>query len=401
MAVGKVTNHAVDEIKAGPRDIFLWDADLAGFGVRVTSGGTKSYICQFRMAGRASITQRYTIGRHRSPWTARTARDKAKHLLRQVEKGKNPVEKRRERRRKEVELRFSAYVEFFSEHYLRRRWKDCERTRNMLIRHAVPTLGQKKLSDITRADLTVTYERLDNTPSVARALHATLRKMFRWAQSRDDLKHSPVVGVDAPPLPRARDRYLSNTELGAAWLASHSLPRAYATLFRLLILTGQRRGEVVGLRWSELDREAAEWKLPSARSKNRRSHVIPLSCQAIAELDLIAGGVFWPCDGIVLESSHGTVLSGFSKIKKEWDRQIASLLKAGNGPSHAVPWRLHDLRRTVATGMQALQIRTEVIEAVLNHFSGMKAGIVSVYQCYDYRAEKKMALDKWDTTSSV
>ncbi|PZQ94443.1 MAG: hypothetical protein DI533_22225 [Cereibacter sphaeroides] len=216
MAGNKITTQQVDRIKSQPKDVFLWDGELAGFGVRVTPGGAKSYIYQYRLGGRGSTSRRYTIGSHRSPWTAGNAREKAQHLAKQVRKGKDPVQRRRERRQREVEHRFDRYVETFTDHYLKRRWKDWVRIHQMLLTHAVPSLGTKKLSDIRRADLAAIYERLNNTPSVARAMHATLRKLFRWAMSRDDIKHSPVDGVEVPPPLRARSRYLSVREFTAA-----------------------------------------------------------------------------------------------------------------------------------------------------------------------------------------
>lgn len=400
MAMGKVTTQTVDHLVPGRWDIFLWDSELSGFGVRVTAGGAKSYIYQFRMGGRGSTTQRYTIGRHRSPWTARTARAKATRLAKQIAKGKNPALKRRERRRREVELRFATYVEAFTEGYLKRRWKDWQRTRAMLIQHAVPVLGNMKLSEIKRRDLSELYRRLDNKPSVARALHAALRKMFHWALSQDDLKHSPAMGAESPPTVRPRTRFLSAIELSAAWQSSFSLPEAYGQLFRLLILTGQRRGEVVGLQWYELDRASATWVLPQERSKNRREHTIPLSSSVIAEFDSIAGGAIWPREGQILLSRRGTLLSGFSKVKEDWDHRIRQVTAAASsaemeGRFVGTPWRLHDLRRTVATGMQSLAVRTEVIEAVLNHMSGVRAGLVGTYQCYDFQREKREALDRW------
>lgn len=400
MTVGKVTTKEVDALVAGKRDEFLWDSELSGFGVRVTTGGSKSYIYQFRMGGRGNPTQRYTIGRHRSPWTARTARAKVTRLVKQIEKGKNPVVKRRERKRREVELRFANYVETFTEGYLKRRWRDWERTRSMLMLHAVPVLENKKLSDIKRRDLSEVYRRLDNKPSVARALHAALRKMFRWAMSQDDLKYSPVEGAEPPPPLRPRSRFLSETELTGAWHSSFCLPGNYGSLFRLLILTGQRRGEVVGMLWSELDRDAATWTLPAERSKNRHPHLIPLSGKVIAEIDAIAADTVWPLDGLVLRSKRGTQLSGFSKIKADWDLRISRMAKrpAAAGQERwmaGASWRLHDIRRTVATGMQALAIRTEVIEAVLNHMSGVRAGLVGVYQCYDFQREKRAAMEQW------
>lgn len=151
--------------------------------------------------------------------------------VRQVQKGKDPVAKRRERTRREVELRFDRYLELFTYNYLKRRWKDWHRVHNMLVRYAVPTLGTKKLSDIRRADLSEIYQRLDNTPSVARAMHATLQKMLRWAMSRDDLRYSPVDGVEAPPPLRPRSRYLSEAELSAALETSTGLPSMYGGRF--------------------------------------------------------------------------------------------------------------------------------------------------------------------------
>jgi integrase len=303
--------------------------------------------------------------------------------------------KRRERRRKEVELRFDRYVELFTKEYLKRRWKDWARIHSMLVYYAVPVVGTKRLSDIKRADLTAIYRRLDNLPSVARAMHATLRKMFNWAMSRDDLKHSPVNGVEAPPTLRARNRHLTNDELRCAWETSFQLPGQYGPALRLMMLTGQRRGEVTGLDWSELNRAQRSWILPAERAKNGNLHVVPLSKQTIAVLDAAAGGSNWPSIALVFPSTCGTRLSGFSKIKREWDNKIvAAMLSTGKGAA-LTPWRLHDLRRTVATGMQALKIRTEIIEAILNHLSGVKSGIARVYQCYDYQEEKRQAMKAW------
>lgn len=270
MSVERVTTRVVDTIEPSARDVFVWDTEVAGFGVRVTHGGAKTYIYQYRLGGRGAVTHRYTIGRHRSPWTARTARARALRLAKQVCKGKNPAAKRRERRRREVELRFDRYVELFTEAYLKRRWKDWERIHAMIVRYAVPTVGAKKLSEIRRSDVAAIYHRLDNTPSVARAMHAALRKMFKWAMSQDDLKHSPIAGVEAPPIVKPRSRYLTEAELRCAWTTSYRILEPYGRLFRLLMLTGQRRGEVAGMMWSEVDRDRAEWILPAERSKNGR-----------------------------------------------------------------------------------------------------------------------------------
>lgn len=218
--------------------------------------------------------------------------------------------------------------------------------------------------------------------------------------SRDDIRQSPINGVEAPPVLRPRIRYLTDDELSTAWKTSFGLPGNYGPVFRLLMLTGQRRGEVVGLNWAEIDRARAEWSLPASRSKNKHAHIAPLSDRAILELDKAAKGHTWPTQGLIFPSTCGTPLSGFSKVKTNWDDLIEEELnlRIGAQSRHSQvrgPWRLHDLRRTVATGMQALNVRTEIIEAVLNHVSGTRAGIVGVYQCYDFQAEKREALDLW------
>lgn len=397
MSTKRITSREVDAAEAQRRDVFIWDGQLAGFGVRVTPTGTKSYIYQYRLGGRGSACRRYTIGRHRSPWTARTARIKAVRLAKQVAKGKDPVMKRRDQRRKEVELRFDRYVELFTTGYLKTRWKDWKRVHAMLTYYAVPVIGSRKLSDVTRADISGIYRRLDNKPSVAKAMHATLRKMFRWAMSRDDIQFSPVDGVEAPLSLRARSRYLSDAELRAAWTTSSALSYPYGALLRMLMLTGQRRGEVAGMNWGELSRARAEWILPAEKTKNGRAHIIPLSNEAIAILDTMAGATEWPSLGLVFQSSCATKLSGFSKIKKAWDSEITKQLDNDGKNEGMAPWRLHDIRRTVATGMQRLSIRTEVIEAVLNHVSGLRSGIVGVYQCYDYGREKRQAMEAWES----
>lgn len=138
----------------------------------------------------------------------------------------------------------------------------------MLDNYAIPVIGSTKLSDIKRADLAAIYQRLDNIPSVARAMHATLRKMFNWAMSQDDLKHSPAKGAEAPAPPKPRTRYLSDAELACAWTKGFRPPGNYGALFRMMMLTGQRRGEAVGLDWSELSRSRKEWVLPGERTKN-------------------------------------------------------------------------------------------------------------------------------------
>jgi integrase len=162
-------------------------------------------------------------------------------------------------------------------------------------------------------------------------------------------------------------------------------------MIRLLMLTGQRREEVAALNWEELDREAAEWVLPAERSKNGKAHTVPLSPAALAVLDELPNA--WQKNGLVFTTTGRTPASGHSRAKERLDRLVSAL----PGGDDVKPWRVHDLRRTVATGLQRLGVRFEVTEAVLNHVSGSRSGVAGVYQRHNWRDEKREALNSWAT----
>ena len=206
-----------------------------------------------------------------------------------------------------------------------------------------------------------------------------------------------------PAAPKARERVLADRELAVVWKAADTLGDPFAPFFRLLILTGQRRSEVAGIMWGELDRATATWTIPTSRAKNGVAHIVPLAPDALAELDRLALALQtkakdnepdakrWPKGGFVLTTTGRTPISGMTKAKKALDEAAA---KAG-GNDKLPAWRIHDLRRTMATGFQRLGARYEVTEAILNHVSGAKGGVAGIYQRYDWREEKRSALEAW------
>jgi integrase len=392
MLTARLTKQAVDAVRPASRDVFLWDEDLRGFGLRTTANGSKSYVFQFRMGGRESPSRRYTIGRHGSPWTPQTARKEAERVAILVRQGIDPVQADHERRRQAIDLAFEAYVETFVDLYLKKRWKQWPLGAGVLRRETVPVLKRKPLPAIKRSDLTLVWDRLHDRPAIARLTHATLRKLFRWAVSRGDLDRSPLEGVEPPPPIPARERVLTDAEISEVWVGASELGFPFGPLFQLLLLTGQRREEVASMDWKELDRAQCLWVLPSDRAKNKKPHLVPLSAPAIEILDDIAGDKNWPRSGLVLSTTGKTSPSGFSKAKRrleDWAIVRAKVDLTGD------PWRIHDLRRTVATGLQKLGVRFEVTEAVLNHVSGSRGGIAGVYQRHDWKDEKAEALDAW------
>ena len=191
-------------------------------------------------------------------------------------------------------------------------------------------------------------------------------------------------GCGRPP---PRDRILTDAELARVWRACDHLGEPWHGFVRVLILTGQRRAETAGARWSEISAGFDTWTIPAERSKNGRAHDVPLSEPARELIRAIPR--FEGCE-LVFSCGRKNPPSGFSKMKARLDALLAA---DGAGP--VAPWILHDLRRTVATGLQRLGVRLEVTESVLNHIAGSRAGIVGVYQRHRWTDEKRAALDAW------
>ncbi len=412
MAQAKITKRTVDAASAGERDQFLWDDEVRGFGLKVTPAGGKVYVFQYRLArpGEAERTAaaRWTIGRH-GKLTPDQARKEAKRLAALVEQGIDPRELEaekhaakdeadrlaKEKARLESELAFDRMADLWLSHYeteKARRPASVRLARLVVTNHLKPALGSKPLSHISRADLQSIIDAIPvRQKGMRRAVFAYASVLFGWAVKRGDISANPLLAMQKPEAPKARDRVLDDDELASIWKATASLGDPFEAFFRLLILTGQRRSEVAGLNWSELDRATATWTLPAARAKNDAAQIVPLSVQAVLELDRLAKGDKWPKAGLVLTTTGKTPISGMSKAKAALDTAIAEQREGKALPD----WRIHDLRRTLATGLQRLGVRFEVTEAVLNHVSGSRAGVAGIYQRHDWKDEKRSALDAW------
>jgi integrase len=392
MAIARITKQLLDGLKPGVKDAFVWDSKLAGFGVKVTPSGSKVFIYQYRLGGRGAKVRRFTIGKF-GPFTPDGARREAEHLARLVAQGTDPQDAKAKHRRDVVDLAFDRYVDRFETDYLKREWPaSYADARATLDRFAVPALKSKPLPAIDRRDLRAVLKPVQDKPATARKLFAILRRLFNFAVSEDDIAASPMVGMERPSGPASRDRVLEDWELKLVWQASHKLGSPFGPLVRLLILTGARREEVAGMSWAELRQDAAMWHLPAERSKKNHPLDLPLSSLAVKEIASLKGkGDRWPRTGLLFSTTGQTPVSGFSRAKAKLDAEIAKL----NDKEPLAPWRLHDLRRTLATGMQRLGVRFEVTEAILNHLSGAKSGIAGVYQRHHWADEKRTAIEAW------
>lgn len=394
MAKGRITADTVNALQPGAKDQFLWDDKLSGFGVKVTPAGGKVYVLQYRLGGRGHKTKRYTIGKE-GPLRPLSARREAERLSALASQGRDPAGESREAKRAAVDLAFAPYVRDFCDTTLKAKWpKSWRQTKQCLELHAIRHWGDKPLPSITGHDVRQLLRRLDSQPATRRNLFAALSFLFNQSKLVGDIASSPLDTVQPPSAVAERTRVLSDEELKWLWEAIQTEAQPYRGIVEDLILLGQRRGEVAGLPWAELKRDRREWQLPAARAKNGCENVIPLSDRAIAKLDANAGNDKWPRSGLVYPSREGTAPSGFSKLKLRLDKKLAASAKASG--ADVPPWKLHDLRRTLATNMQRLGVGHEVIEHLLNHREKSRTGIAKAYQTHDFKPEKLAALLRWE-----
>jgi integrase len=383
----KLTARSVETIRAGADRREIPDAHLPSLYLIVQPSGAKSWAVRYRHAG---ATRKHTLGSYPAI-DLKAARELASTALRAVAAGRDPAQEKRERVATDTVA--SLVEQFLRMHCQRRnRPRTAAGTERLLRRHVLPRWRNQPASSISRRDVLDLLDRIveGGAPIVANRTLAATRKMFNWAVSRDILPFSPCTGVKAPSEERSRDRTLSDSELRDVWKAVDQMGGPYAASVKLLLLTGQRRDEVAGMRWTETDidicapfGQPCTWIIPKERTKNEQTHDVPLSracLDILRNIPRIAGSDF------VLTTTGEGPINGFSKNK----RQLNSLL-----PADMPAWRLHDLRRSVASGMARLGINLPVIEKVLNHTSGSFGGIVGVYQRHDFAAEKRAALEAW------
>jgi integrase len=249
------------------------------------------------------------------------------------------------------------------------------------LKYAFSDRLQTPAADLTRAIVIRTLDGIAKGGKTAMAglTAAYGRACYHWAIKRGALSNNPFQALPLATV-AARDRVLTDEELRAIWNATGG-PGPFNGIVRMLMLTGQRREEVASMAWGEVAPDLSTWTIPGRRAKNGVTHAVPLSGPAQAILR--AAPRFSGDAELVFPGQRGT-FNSFGGAKAALDK--ASGVK---------DWRLHDLRRTMATGLQRLGVRLEVTEAVLNHVSGSRAGIISVYQKHTYFDEKRAALNAW------
>jgi integrase len=380
MAVAKITIRTVEQLEPGSR---VWDTVVQGFGVRRQRDGAYYYL-RFRKNG---AQQMRSIGRHGSPWTPERARNEAIRLLGALVGGDDPFTKPLASESFGHEVQ--RYLDRKRQMMKPRAFEEVERH---LTNHASP-LHKLRLAEIDRRTIAQRLGEIETAsgPVARNRVRSSLSAFFSWAVTEGLLDANPVQGTAKLDEGGSRERTLTPEELRELWSAlDHEPNPQFADIVRLLILTGQRREEIGGLRWSEIERGLIV--MPPERTKNSRQHEVPLSRQAKEILERHAKRK--GRDFIFGIGELG--FSGWSDCKARLDQALLAARRHTNRKAKPMPdWRLHDLRRTCATGMAELGVMPNVIELALNHVSGHKAGVAGIYNRSKMPDAVREALQRW------
>jgi integrase len=364
-------------------EALFFDEDLPGFGVRLRAGGSRTWICQYRFG---SLQRRFTLG-STVQIPADKARATAKTMLAKVELGKDPQAERHAAHKSAADT-FGMLVDRYLK--AKKGLRSIDEVERHLEKHLAP-LHKRSVHDLTRAEVSRRLSDIaeSNGPIAANRARANGMAMFSWGMREGLCDANPFLGTNKADEGGPRERVLTVPELVDIWNACRD--DDHGRICKLLILTLQRREEVGGMPFSEIDTEKRIWALPGSRTKNGRPHEVWLSDLA---LEVIASAPRREGRVHVFGDSKETSFSGWSKSKANLDERI-NKNRASRKLGAIEPWRMHDLRRTGATMMAEMGVLPHVVEAVLNHVSGSKAGIAGVYNLAAYSKEKRQALDMW------
>ena len=412
----KLTDAAIQRLKAPPGGrLEYFDATLPGFGLRIsgptarTPEGRRSWVLFYRVRG---AQKRLTIDPPYPALTLADARKRAGDALDLVAKCIDPAEKARTKEPVKKPDTFRIVAEEFIKRGLEKRARApayVTETRRSFENHVLPRWGDRVLATITRRDV---IEMLDDIaehgtkrrtpagekhaaggPIAANRVLAAVRALFNWAIRRGITEINPCALVERPGHETPRERVLSADELRELWPQFQALGYPFGPFHLLALLTAQRRSEVAGMRWADVDLKAKTWTLSAADTKAARGHVVPLSDLAVSILQTLPRKALGPkASPLVFTTDGETPISGFSRAKMRIDAAVAAVRrKTGAEPMPA--WGVHDLRRTAATEMGRLGTPEFIIGRVLNHAAKGVTG--TVYNRYEYLTEKRQAFDAW------
>lgn len=388
---------------SGQRFIFDDHRDAPrGFGLRITSAGGKAFVLKYTIDGRE---RRKTIGDWPA-WGLEQARNKARDLFHGIQNGEDPLEEKRRRRAEPT-------VEELAKDWLDRHatgLRSEKAIRGLINNDLLPTIGRMKVSDVRRRDVIEAVEaKAENAPRAAAQLLLYARRLFDFATDRDHIPANPLAGLKPgaitvkgkrDPLRQvARGRILDHDEIRSFWanVETCGLHRLTALALKLVLVTGQRPGEVAGMHLSEIAGDV--WTIPATRrGKTDSAHTVTLTAtakaivaEAQAEIERLAKRRVEKASGHVFEAWPGKPVNN-AALARAVDRSHVAL-----GAKDVPPWGRwtpHDLRRTMRTGLSACRVRPDIAEMTIGH---TKRGITAVYDLHEFEAERTAALEAWDS----
>lgn len=387
----------------GQRFIFDDHRDAPrGFGLRITAAGGKAFILKYSVDGRE---RRKTIGEWPT-WTLEAARSEARDLTRGIDKGQDPLEEKRRRREEPT-------VKELAQDWLDRHASglSSERAiRGYINNDLLPALGHMKVSDIRRRDVIEVVEaKAEKTPRAAAQVLLYARRLLDYATDRDHIHANPLAGLRPssitvkgkrdPLRATVRGRILDADEIRTFWqgIEGPGFHRLTALCLKLVLVTGQRPGEVAGMQQDEI--KGRWWTIPAARrGKTDSAHTVYLTDTALqiiaaakAEIERLTPRRAEPWQGFIFEARPGSPITN-AALCRAVDRQHQAL-GAKDCPQWG-RWTPHDLRRTMRTGLSACRIRPDIAELTIGH---VKSGIIAVYDQHSFDSERQAAWQAWET----
>jgi integrase len=373
---------------AGKTEVSYTDAEIPGFYLRVRNTGARTLTFQYFRQGASNKTPKIKIGEV-GAIDFGEARKIARKYYARVQLGEDPAADRAEARVKASETFAATATRFLAHQRTRLRARSYVDLERHILKHA-KVLHPMPIEKIARRDIATLIAAVADESGLptGNRVRTSLGTFFSWAIAQGLVEGNPVIGTQKNQ-ERSRDRVLSPAELRVIW--NNLAHDHYGSILRLLALTGQRAAEIAGLRWSEVNLDDGIIALPGERTKNHRPHFIPLSAPARAIIEAQprrATVVGLPRD-LIFGIGEGA-FSGWSNSKEGLNERIE---KATGAP--LPQWQPHDLRRSFATHAAEIGIQPHIIEAILNHISGHRAGVAGIYNRAAYEREKRVALDRW------
>jgi integrase len=396
-----LTDRTLRSLKPKDKPYDVRDTEVRGLRVRVMPSGQRSFVLLARHSGKHSAPTRRALGVY-DVMTLEEAREEARNWQKLIKRGVDPsTVKERERADKERQQKntFRAVLAAFNKDKLEslRRGREVNRDLEKLADDT--GWGGRPITEITALEVRDVIKQYKDRGKIHHAhnLLGYIRRLYNWA-----IDQQVYVGLESSPCDRLkpnaiigekklRNRVLNDSELRAAWVAADRIGYPYGPLFKLLMLTGQRKSEVAEARWSEFDLAKRIWTIPADRMKADAAHIVPVSNDVgtlLKSLPRFDGG-----DYLFSVSSGRNAVAAFSAAKDRFDAEIIKALRETDPKAKLPEFVIHDIRRTVRTGLSAIPNISDLVrELVIGH---TKPGLHKVYDQYAYLEEKRFALDAW------